>query len=173
MDVVNVLNQLKAIGVSLALDDFGVGYSSLGHLVNFPLDRVKIDKSFVDRINGELAGSALLRAVLQVADALSLEATIEGIEDEEQLHQVRTLGCRRAQGYLLSRPLDTQDSSDLLAGRVSPIGIAARPHGRHSRPGHAGRIAGPGTPVVRPHGLVRLYRSIRPHRYTTQTGGIR
>ncbi|HET6208903.1 MAG TPA: EAL domain-containing protein, partial [Jatrophihabitans sp.] len=106
VDVVTVLRQLKAIGVSLALDDFGVGYSSLGHLVNFPLDSVKIDKSFVDRIGGDPSSSALLRAVLQVADALSLAATVEGIEDEAQLSQVRTLGCLQAQGFLLSPPLD-------------------------------------------------------------------
>ena len=129
VDVVTVLNQLKDLGVVLALDDFGVGYSSLGQLVNFPLDIVKLDKSFVDRLNGELAGAALLRAVLQVADALSLETTIEGIEDEHQLHQVRALGCGRAQGFLLSRPLDIQAASDLLAGRTSPARAVA---GRHS-----------------------------------------
>ncbi|HEV2887515.1 MAG TPA: EAL domain-containing protein, partial [Jatrophihabitans sp.] len=128
VDVVTVLNQLKDLGVALALDDFGVGYSSLGQLVNFPLDIVKVDKSFVDRLNGELSGAALLRAVLQVAEALSLETTIEGIEDEHQLQQVRALGCGRAQGYLLSRPLDVQAASDLLAGRTAPV----RAGGRHS-----------------------------------------
>jgi diguanylate cyclase (GGDEF)-like protein/PAS domain S-box-containing protein len=115
VDVVNVLHQLKAIGVSLALDDFGVGYSSLGHLVNFPLDSVKIDKSFVDRIGGDPSSSALLRAVLQVADALSLAATVEGIEDEAQLNQVRTLGCLHAQGFLLSPPLDAAAVTGLLS----------------------------------------------------------
>jgi diguanylate cyclase (GGDEF)-like protein/PAS domain S-box-containing protein len=129
VDVVTVLNQLKDLGVALALDDFGVGYSSLGQLVNFPLDIVKVDKSFVDRLNGELSGAALLRAVLQVAEALSLETTIEGIEDEHQLQQVRALGCGRAQGFLLSRPLDVQAASDLLAGRTSPARAVA---GRHS-----------------------------------------
>jgi len=129
VDVVTVLNQLKDLGVALALDDFGVGYSSLGQLVNFPLDIVKVDKSFVDRLNGELSGAALLRAVLQVAEALSLETTIEGIEDEHQLQQVRALGCGRAQGFLLSRPLDVQAASDLLAGRVSPARAVG---GRHS-----------------------------------------
>ncbi|MDQ1740977.1 MAG: hypothetical protein QOE53_2629, partial [Pseudonocardiales bacterium] len=117
------------LGVALALDDFGVGYSSLGQLVNFPLDIVKVDKSFVDRLNGELSGAALLRAVLQVAEALSLETTIEGIEDEHQLQQVQALGCARAQGYLLSRPLDVQAASDLLAGRGAPPRTAG---GRHS-----------------------------------------
>ncbi|MBV9823751.1 MAG: EAL domain-containing protein [Actinobacteria bacterium] len=137
VDVVTVLNQLKDLGVVLALDDFGVGYSSLGQLVNFPLDMVKLDKSFVDRLNGELAGAALLRAVLQVADALSLETTIEGIEDAEQLEQVRTLGCGRAQGFLLSRPLDVADSSDLLAGRSPLVGFAGPAGGPASAGGQA------------------------------------
>jgi diguanylate cyclase (GGDEF)-like protein/PAS domain S-box-containing protein len=129
VDVITVLNQLKDLGVALALDDFGVGYSSLGQLVNFPLDIVKVDKSFVERLNSDRGGAALLRAVLQVAEALSLETTIEGIEDEQQLQQVRALGCGRAQGFLLSRPLDAEAASDLLAGRSSPARVTA---GRHS-----------------------------------------
>ncbi len=120
VDAVAVLNNLKAVGVSLALDDFGVGYSSLGQLVNFPLDIVKVDKSFVHRMNGGQRGAALLRAVLQVAQALSLETTIEGIEDEQQLEQVRALGCGHAQGFLLSRPLDAEAASELLSGRTLP-----------------------------------------------------
>jgi EAL domain-containing protein (putative c-di-GMP-specific phosphodiesterase class I) len=129
VDVVTVLNKLKDLGVALALDDFGVGYSSLGQLVNFPLDIVKVDKSFVERLHGDPSGAALLRAVLQVAEALSLETTIEGIENEQQLQQVRALGCGRAQGFLLSRPLDAEAASDLLAGRSSAVRSSA---GRHS-----------------------------------------
>ena len=126
VDVITVLNQLKGIGVALALDDFGVGYSSLGHLVNFPLDSVKIDKSFVERIGGDPSGSALLRAVLQVADALSLAATVEGIEDEAQLNQVRALGCLHAQGFLLSPPLDAAAVSILLRQQPTVRRVAAR-----------------------------------------------
>ncbi|MDQ2959115.1 MAG: EAL domain-containing protein [Actinomycetota bacterium] len=124
VDVVTVLTQLKELGVALALDDFGVGYSSLGHLVNFPLDSVKIDKSFVDRIGNDSSGSALLRAVLQVADALSLAATIEGIEDDEQLRQVMELGCAHAQGFLLSPPLDAEGITNLLNQQVSLLHVA-------------------------------------------------
>ena len=126
IDAVTVLNQLKEIGVALALDDFGIGYSSLGHLVNFPLDIVKIDKSFVDRIAGDPSGSALLRAVLEVADALSLVATVEGIEDEQQLRQVMKLGCAHAQGYLLSPPLDAAAVTQLLGEQTSLLSAAAR-----------------------------------------------
>jgi diguanylate cyclase (GGDEF)-like protein/PAS domain S-box-containing protein len=128
VDVVTVLNQLRDLGVALALDDFGVGYSSLGQLINFPLDLVKVDKSFVERLNGDPSGAALLRAVLQVAEALSLETTIEGIENEQQLSQVRALGCGRAQGFLLSRPLEAEAASDLLAGRSSPVRAVAGSH---------------------------------------------
>ncbi|HJQ01207.1 MAG TPA: EAL domain-containing protein [Jatrophihabitans sp.] len=126
VDVVTVLNQLKGIGVALALDDFGVGYSSLGHLVNFPLDSVKIDKSFVERIGGDPSGSALLRAVLQVADALSLAATVEGIEEQAQLNQVRALGCLHAQGFLLSPPMDAAAVSVLLRQQPTVRRIAVR-----------------------------------------------
>lgn len=118
VDVVTVLSELKQIGIALALDDFGIGYSSLGHLVNFPLDIVKIDKSFVDRIDTDPSGAALLRAVLQVADALSLAATIEGVEDEQQLAHVIALGCTNAQGFLLSPPLDVAAATELLAHRI-------------------------------------------------------
>jgi EAL domain-containing protein (putative c-di-GMP-specific phosphodiesterase class I) len=124
VDVVTVLTELKQVGVSLALDDFGIGYSSLGHLVNFPLDSVKIDKSFVDRIGGDPSSSALLRAVLQVADALSLAATVEGIEYEAQLRQVMAMGCLHAQGYLLSRPLGAEAITTLL-GQPSSVLAAA------------------------------------------------
>ena len=126
VDVVTVLTELKQVGVALALDDFGVGYSSLGHLVNFPLDSVKIDKSFVDRIGGDQSSSALLRAVLQVADALSLAATVEGIEDEAQLRQVIELGCLQAQGFLLSRPLTADAVTALLSQQVAVRSLAQR-----------------------------------------------
>ncbi len=118
IDAVTVLRELKEIGVSLALDDFGVGYSSLGNLVNFPLDVVKIDKSFVDAIGSDPASSALLHAVLQVVSALSLTAIVEGVEDPEQLRQVIELGCHRAQGYLLSPPLAAQACTELLNGSL-------------------------------------------------------
>lgn len=114
VDVVRVLTELKALGVALALDDFGVGYSSLTQLVRFPLDIVKIDKSFVDRIVEDPAAAALFRAVLQVTDALSLSATVEGVEHGEQLAQIRAAGCDRAQGFLLARPMTAAAIADLL-----------------------------------------------------------
>jgi diguanylate cyclase (GGDEF)-like protein/PAS domain S-box-containing protein len=118
VDAVSVLRALKDIGIKLALDDFGVGYSSLGHLMRYPLDIVKVDKSFVDPIGGPDDNSALLGAVLQVASALSLAATVEGIETQEQLDSLRSLGCDRGQGYLLSRPVDAESIGVLLALRT-------------------------------------------------------
>jgi EAL domain-containing protein (putative c-di-GMP-specific phosphodiesterase class I) len=127
VDAVTVLRQLKEIGVVLALDDFGTGYSSLGHLVNYPLDMVKIDKSFVEMINDTDRRAALLTAVLGVADALSLETTIEGIENISQLERVRALGCTRAQGYLLSEPLDADAATRVLSqAAIGPLRRSAR-----------------------------------------------
>jgi diguanylate cyclase (GGDEF)-like protein/PAS domain S-box-containing protein len=120
VDAVSVLQELKDIGIMLALDDFGVGYSSLGHLMRYPLDIVKVDKSFVDPIGGPDDNSALLGAVLQVANALSLAATVEGIETQAQLDSLRDLGCTRGQGYLLSRPVDALATARLLAVRTIP-----------------------------------------------------
>lgn len=120
VDVIGVLTSLRAIGVSLALDDFGVGYSSLGSLLNYPLDLVKIDKSFLARQDqrcdaDDSSRADLLGAVLQVAAALSLDTTIEGIETAEHLQRVLALGCRRGQGYLLSPPLSAAGIEARLA----------------------------------------------------------
>jgi len=120
VDVVGVLSRLRDLGVQLALDDFGVGYSSLTQLARFPLDVVKIDKSFVDRITHDETASALFRAVLQVIGALSLSATVEGVEEPAQLELVRELGCQRAQGFLLARPLPEPELTELLRQRGRP-----------------------------------------------------
>jgi diguanylate cyclase (GGDEF)-like protein/PAS domain S-box-containing protein len=124
VDAVGVLTQLKDVGIALALDDFGVGYSSLGHLVNYPLDIVKIDKSFVDEVGGAHGNSALLAAILQVAKALSLDATVEGIETEQQLRHLRGLGCHRGQGFLMSRPVDADAAAVLLTGLTLTAGTS-------------------------------------------------
>lgn len=114
VDAVLVLNQLKHIGLSLALDDFGTGYSSLAQLVKYPLDVVKVDKSFVDHIDSDPANSALTRAVLNIANALSLSVTVEGIETSEQLRLLVGMGARRGQGYLMARPLPAEEVRRVL-----------------------------------------------------------
>jgi diguanylate cyclase (GGDEF)-like protein/PAS domain S-box-containing protein len=105
-ETVRKLRALKELGVRLAIDDFGTGSSSLGYLQRFPIDTLKIDKSFVDGIAvDDSEDPALVRAIVQMASTLSLETIAEGVEGAEQLDELRSAGCRAGQGYLFARPL--------------------------------------------------------------------
>ena len=114
VDAVGVLEQLSQLGVRLALDDFGTGYSSLSRLDRCPLDIVKVDKSFVDRIDQGTGDAALLEAMLQLAGALRLQVVAEGIETKTQLARLQNLGCALGQGYLLARPAEPAAIERLL-----------------------------------------------------------
>jgi diguanylate cyclase (GGDEF)-like protein/PAS domain S-box-containing protein len=100
------LRALKAIGVQLAMDDFGTGYSSLSHLHRFPIDIVKIDRSFVEQLRHEPQETSLASAILSLASALRLTTIAEGVQDDAQLEDLRRLGCDLAQGFHLARPDD-------------------------------------------------------------------
>jgi diguanylate cyclase (GGDEF)-like protein/PAS domain S-box-containing protein len=112
---VAALKSLKAIGVEIAVDDFGTGYSSLAHLRRFPVDILKIDLSFVAGLGRNPEDSAIVRAILALARTLDLAVVAEGVERVEQLHELRALGCERAQGNLFSAPLSEPAFADLLA----------------------------------------------------------
>jgi diguanylate cyclase (GGDEF)-like protein len=133
--VLDVLAELKAIGVRLAIDDFGTGYSSLSYLRQFPIDLLKIDKSFVDPLadpSGE--GDALVVTIIGLAHSLGLRTVAEGIEHSSQHAQLARLGCDSAQGFLLGRPLGIDAASDLVAaGSPDDEHRAAR---SHLAPGH-------------------------------------
>ena len=101
-----VFERLSALGVQIALDDFGTGYSSLGHLQRFPVNILKIDRSFVERMHEGNDDSAIVAAVTGMARALGMRTVGEGIETTEQLAGLTTLGCDDGQGYLLARPAD-------------------------------------------------------------------
>ncbi len=107
-----VLRALKDLGVTLAIDDFGTGYSSLSYLQRFPLDILKIDKTFVDELGIDPDGSEIVSAVIKLAHTLGLQVIAEGVETEAQLTELRHLGCDFAQGYLFSRPVP---ASELVA----------------------------------------------------------
>ena len=108
------LEALSELGVRLVLDDFGTGYSSLAYLNRFPFDALKIDRSFVDGLGLEQERTAIVEAVIGMARALSLDAIAEGVESEEQLAELRRLGCDFAQGHLFSRPLAPDKVTTLL-----------------------------------------------------------
>jgi EAL domain-containing protein (putative c-di-GMP-specific phosphodiesterase class I) len=99
------IDALRAIGVRIMLDDFGTGYSSLSYLRRFPLDVLKIDRSFVTTVHESIESRAVVEAITTMAHALGIDVTAEGVETVEQLHALRELGCASVQGYLLSRPM--------------------------------------------------------------------
>jgi EAL domain-containing protein (putative c-di-GMP-specific phosphodiesterase class I) len=114
--VVDNLNRVKRLGVRLALDDFGTGYSSLSHLVRFPIDTLKIDLSFVQRIGIERQADAIIAAVVAMAHRLQLDVTAEGVETWEQEQFLRAEGCDEFQGFLFSRAVEP----DALAALLRP-----------------------------------------------------
>ena len=100
-----MLDKLKAIGVKLALDDFGTGYSSLSYLKRFPIDRIKIDQSFVRDVLQDTEDGAIVDAIIYIAHGLKMEVIAEGVETIEQLNFLRTHHCIDVQGYFISRPV--------------------------------------------------------------------
>jgi diguanylate cyclase (GGDEF)-like protein/PAS domain S-box-containing protein len=109
------LGSLKDLGVRLAIDDFGTGYSSLSYLKRFPVDSVKVDRAFVDGLGIDPHDTALVAAIVAMADALGLEVVAEGVETEDQLANLRKLNCQRAQGFYLARPMPAAAMAALVA----------------------------------------------------------
>jgi diguanylate cyclase (GGDEF)-like protein/PAS domain S-box-containing protein len=99
------LSQLKRLGVTLTIDDFGTGYSALSYLNRFPIDAVKVDRAFVVGLGKDPHASALVAAIVAMADALGIQATAEGVETDDQLTGLKNLGCTRAQGYIFAWPM--------------------------------------------------------------------
>ncbi|BBD62756.1 diguanylate cyclase/phosphodiesterase with PAS/PAC and GAF sensor(s) (plasmid) [Nostoc sp. HK-01] len=112
-----ILGQLKAFGIQLCIDDFGTGYSSLAYLHQFPIDVLKVDRSFINRIDIGDGQLAIVRAIITLAKNLSMSVVAEGVESLNQLAQLRLLQCEQAQGYLFSQPLNSQDIDLLLTSQ--------------------------------------------------------
>lgn len=112
-----VLSELKMMGISLSTDDFGTGYSSLSYLHHFPFSRLKIDRSFVNKMYEDEKSSAIIKTILMLGENLGIEVVAEGIETESQLALLRQLGCPLGQGYLFSRPLPAADAEAFLCGK--------------------------------------------------------
>lgn len=124
-----LLKALKRRGISLAIDDFGTGYSSLSHLKHFPIDRLKIDRSFVNDLTRSPEDSAIVEAIIAMAHRLHLEAVAEGVEHSEQCAILHNWGCTTFQGFLFSHPLPAQEVTDLLASSqykaAIPVALAS------------------------------------------------
>ena len=119
-----ILHQLRAIGVRIALDDFGTGYSSLSYLQRFPFDKIKIDRCFVNDIT-EPGGSSIVQAVVNIAAARHMTTTAEGVETQRQQELLGALGCTEMQGYLFSAPVPAAEAKRILfAHRARPAAVA-------------------------------------------------
>jgi EAL domain-containing protein (putative c-di-GMP-specific phosphodiesterase class I)/GGDEF domain-containing protein len=110
-----MLEQLKALGVKLSIDDFGTGYSCLSRLHELPINTLKIDKSFVSRLSVTGENCEIVRTIMTLAHSLGMDVIAEGVETLIQLEQLQSMGCESVQGYLLSRPVPTEQATDLLA----------------------------------------------------------
>jgi EAL domain-containing protein (putative c-di-GMP-specific phosphodiesterase class I) len=113
-----VLKELRQMGFSIALDDFGTGYSSLSYLQRYPIDKIKIDRSFIANLGIERESVAVVQAIVKLARALRLDVIAEGVETTEQRDQLIDIGCEEIQGYLYSRPVDSARIDEMFRGRA-------------------------------------------------------
>ena len=113
-DTIGLLHRLRESGVRVSLDDFGTGYSSLGYLRQFPFDKMKIDRSFVQDLGNNTDTMAIVRALINLASNLGMTTTAEGVETREQLEWLRKECCTEIQGYIISRPVPQHDILPLL-----------------------------------------------------------
>jgi EAL domain-containing protein (putative c-di-GMP-specific phosphodiesterase class I) len=129
-----VLGELQRLGVALAIDDFGTGYSSLSHLSSLPIDCLKIDRSFVSRLEAGTKEAAVVRSIVLLGSSLGKAVVAEGIETASQLAQLREMGCRYGQGFLLAEPMAAAQAEQQLVLRLCPPPAAppatARPAGQ-------------------------------------------
>jgi len=117
---VEILSRIKALGMRLSVDDFGTGYSSLAYLKRFPLDALKIDRTFVRDLPHDSDDAAITKAVIRLAHSLSLKVVAEGVENIEQIRELEEYGCDEIQGYYLSRPVAPDAAIALLAREPAP-----------------------------------------------------
>ncbi|MEZ5427917.1 MAG: bifunctional diguanylate cyclase/phosphodiesterase [Pyrinomonadaceae bacterium] len=125
--VILMLKQLKQLGVQLSIDDFGTGYSSLSYLHRFPIDTLKVDRSFVGTMENGSENGEIVRTIVALAKTLGMNVIAEGIETIHQIHQLRILGCEYGQGYLFSRPIPVEDAGKFLDNKT---------HWRNIMPSH-------------------------------------
>ncbi len=115
-EVVEILESLRGLGVRISIDDFGTGYSSLSRLRDLPVDELKVDRSFISQLGGDLNRS-FVSTILRLAKELSLQTVAEGIEEAEEMRILVELGCELGQGYLIARPSQPAEVEEMLATR--------------------------------------------------------
>jgi diguanylate cyclase (GGDEF)-like protein/PAS domain S-box-containing protein len=120
-NAVSTLTSLREMGVQLSIDDFGTGYSSLSYLATLPIDALKVDRSFIDRMNDE--GGEIVKAIFKLGQALSKQVYAEGIETRAQLATLQELGCEFGQGFLLSKPVSANRAGGILAANDGPVTV--------------------------------------------------
>ena len=123
----NMLRQMRALGIELSIDDFGTGYSSLSYLHRFPLNTLKVDRSFVTQMKGNNENTEIVRTIVTLARTLGMDVIAEGVETPEQLAQLRTLDCKYGQGYFFSKPRPAKEAAKLLeSGKQWAPNVPAR-----------------------------------------------
>jgi EAL domain-containing protein (putative c-di-GMP-specific phosphodiesterase class I) len=115
------MNDLIEMGVSFSLDDFGTGYSSLSNLKSLPVNRIKIDKSFIDDICSDSEDQAMVGSILAMSEHLNLEVVAEGVENIDQIEMLQKFNCKYFQGYYYSKPLDVKGMTKLLKKEITAI----------------------------------------------------
>jgi EAL domain-containing protein (putative c-di-GMP-specific phosphodiesterase class I) len=127
-DTINICKQLRALGVKMAIDDFGTGYSSLGYLKRFPVDYVKIDRTFICELEQSSEDSAIVRAIIAMVHGLDLKVVAEGVETQAQMDFLKEHRCDEIQGYLISRPVPAEEFVELLRSGTERL-AATEPSG--------------------------------------------
>ena len=117
-DLIHKIQELKRMGITISIDDFGTGYSSLSYLKQFPIDALKIDRSFIQNISKEETGMAMVEAIIKIAHALNLDVVAEGVEEWKELQILEDYSCEYVQGYYFSKPLSVGDFTLHLERRL-------------------------------------------------------
>lgn len=122
-DATDLLTRLRALGLRISMDDFGTGYSSLSHLRRFPIDTLKIDRSFVTQMAEDDENAEIVRTIVGLAQNLGMDVVAEGVETPEQIATLKSLGCEYGQGYFFSKPLDFQRAEQYICESYTPLAI--------------------------------------------------
>ena len=109
-----VIEALKDMGIKIAIDDFGTGYSSLSYLNNFPANLLKVDKSFVDRMNASDSSKQYVAAIISMGHVMNFDVIAEGVEEPDQLDTLRRIGCDYVQGFIWGKPMPPEQAGDLV-----------------------------------------------------------